>query len=406
MDNATESIISGEGSQSSPMLRESELRTVSTNLCQSIVYDLVDLVVETMAEEENEIDRQRSFAVVARSDMADRDLLKAGDASPLKRPDDPNDRKTSEQTVAQKNYFQDKKEDRFFSTDQPPNQNVMNIKKKIFVKNRQYSKNRVESSVFQSTRHSSNPADIAGHQTSTANSADLTLQKQVQPDSSAAATNKKSALSEFLSGEMDDSENDFQLTAPDKLLQKNLFITVRFSIGGKVPLFIECDLSKRHTAKDVIRHLLTQYRRNKEVRERHKFTAPLDEPAAFELRHIEDDSDSDFSDDLSQRLDDPRDKFFKPDMDLKGLDPDQPIGGFDKLVLVEKKNWQKLKDKMKKAELAFLKEVPQKEQINVPGHDIAQDTRLFYVIIQCIPIPLMMKFTSSNSIIVPVVLKK
>ena len=56
-------------------------------------------------------------------------------------------------------------------------------------------------------------------------------------------------------------------------------------------------------------------------------------------------------------------------MDLKGLDPDQPIGGFDKLVLVEKKNWQKLKDKMKKAELAFLKEVPQKEQMNVPGHE-------------------------------------
>lgn len=37
---------------------------------------------------------------------------------------------------------------------------------------------------------------------------------------------------------------------------------------------------------------------------------------------------------------DPRDKFYKPDMDLKGLDQDQAIGGFDKLVLVEKKNWR------------------------------------------------------------------
>ena len=44
--------------------------------------------------------------------------------------------------------------------------------------------------------------------------------------------------------------------------------------------------------------------------------------------------------------------------------------------------------------------------MNVPGHEVAPDIRLFYVIIQCIPIPLMMKFTSSNSIIVPVVLKK
>lgn len=180
-------------------------------------------------------------------------------------------------------------------------------------------------------------------------------------------------------------------------------------------MFIECDLSKRHTAKDVIRHLLTQYRRNKEVRERHQFTAPLDEPGAFELRHIEDDSDSDFSDDLSQGPVDPRDKFFRPDMDLKGLDPDQAIGGFDKLVLVQKKNWQEIKDKTKKNELVFIRQVPQMEDISVPGIDPTmsmdgapsdEETRLFYVIVQCIPIPLMKRFTSSNSIIVPVVLKK
>lgn len=66
-----------------------------------------------------------------------------------------------------------------------------------------------------------------------------------------------------------------------------------------MPLFMECDLSKRHTAKDVIRHLLTLYRKNKDIREKHQFKVPLDEPAAFELRHIEDDSDSDFSDDMA-----------------------------------------------------------------------------------------------------------
>lgn len=111
------------------------------------------------------MERERSSAVVALSDMSERGLSKTGEVSPLKRPNDPNDRKTSEQAVAQKNYFQEKKEDRFFSTDQPLNQNVMKIKKKIFVKNRHCSKSRVESSVFQSTRHSSNPADIAGLQT-------------------------------------------------------------------------------------------------------------------------------------------------------------------------------------------------------------------------------------------------
>ena len=52
---------------------------------------------------------------------------------------------------------------------------------------------------------------------------------------------------------------------PDKFSQKNLFIKVRFSIGGKKPVFIECELSKRHTAGDVIKHLLTLYRKNKEV---------------------------------------------------------------------------------------------------------------------------------------------
>lgn len=174
----------------------------------------------------------------------------------------------------------------------------MNIKKKIFVKNRQYSKNRVESSAFQSTRHSSNPAEIAGLQASTSNSPDQTQQQQPQTES-ITSTNKKSALTELLGEELDDFENDFQLMAPDKFLQKNLFITVRFAIGGKAPVFIECDLSKRHTTKDVIRHLLTQYRKNKEARDKHQFTAPLDEPGAFELRHIEDDSDSDFSDEFS-----------------------------------------------------------------------------------------------------------
>jgi hypothetical protein len=266
MDNITDSAASEHASlHSSPTLRQSELQAVSKNLCLSIINDLVDLVVETMVEEEKQQDRERSLAVVALSDMAD---ANAGAVSPLKRPDDPKDRKTSEQPVSQNNYFQDKKEDRFFSTDQPINQNVMNIKKKIFVKNRQYSKQRVESSVFQSTRHSSNPADVAGLQTSTSNSPDQTGQKQAQMESSAGTT-KKSALTEFLSEEMDDFENDFQLTAPDKLLQKNLFITVRFSIGGKIPLFIECDLSKRHTAKDVIRHLLTLYRKKKDVRDKH-----------------------------------------------------------------------------------------------------------------------------------------
>ena len=71
--------------------------------------------------------------------------------------------------------------------------------------------------------------------------------------------------------------------APDKFSQKNLFITVRFSIGGKKPVFIECDLSKKHLAKDVVRHVLTLYRKNKAIREKVQFSASVEEPEAFEL---------------------------------------------------------------------------------------------------------------------------
>ena len=81
--------------------------------------------------------------------------------------------------------------------------------------------------------------------------------------------------------------------APDKFSQKNLFITVRFSIGGKKPVFIECDLSKKHLAKDVVRHVLTLYRKNKAIKEKVQFSASVEEPEAFELRYVEDDSDSD-----------------------------------------------------------------------------------------------------------------
>ena len=55
------------------------------------------------------------------------------------------------------------------------------------------------------------------------------------------------------------------------------------------------------------------------------------------------------------------------------------------------------------------------EDMNIPGIDLTvnereaqaeEQTRLFYVIVQCIPIPLMKRFTSSNSIIVPVILHR
>lgn len=40
-----------------------------------------------------------------------------------------------------------------------------------------------------------------------------------------------------------------------------------------------------------------------------------------------------------------------------------------------------------------------------PTKIVARPKRLFYVIIQCIPIPLTIKFTNSSSIIIPILLE-
>ena len=63
--------------------------------------------------------------------------------------------------------------------------------------------------------------------------------------------------------------------------------------------------------------------------------------------------------------------------------------------------------------MKFLTTIPEMEGINIPGNNLEVsaiemdgNNRLFYVIVQCIPIPLIKKFTSSKSIIIPIVLPK
>ena len=71
----------------------------------------------------------------------------------------------------------------------------------------------------------------------------------------------------MLDQEDSDDENDFYLLAPDRYQERHLFTKVKFAIGGKKPLFYACDLSRKHQAKDVIKHLLTLYRKDKDMRE-------------------------------------------------------------------------------------------------------------------------------------------
>jgi hypothetical protein len=74
----------------------------------------------------------------------------------------------------------------------------------------------------------------------------------------------KSALTEFLADE-EENESDFQLVAPDKYGLKNFFTQIKIYIGGKDATNIQCDLSKKHLVKDVIKHVLTLYRKNKSL---------------------------------------------------------------------------------------------------------------------------------------------
>jgi hypothetical protein len=67
---------------------------------------------------------------------------------------------------------------------------------------------------------------------------------------------------------------------------------VKIYLGGKEPVFLSCELSKRHMVRDVIKHVLTLYRKEKLK----VFDCSADQPHCFDLRHIDDDSDCDSED--------------------------------------------------------------------------------------------------------------
>jgi hypothetical protein len=110
-----------------------------------------------------------------------------------------------------------------------------------------------------------------------------------------------------------------------------------------------CELSKKHLVRDVIKHVLTLYRRSKLK----IFEAPADQPQCFDLRHVDDDSDISSS---SGGEDEAR-IYYKPLMELPPLDLNQQIGEFEAVVLVQKKNWKNLLDYGSKIDLTFPREI-------------------------------------------------
>jgi len=80
--------------------------------------------------------------------------------------------------------------------------------------------------------------------------------------------------------------------------------------------------------------------------------------------------------------------YFKPLLDLPALSPTQQIGEFEHLVLVQKKNWKTIVEQSKSKKLKFVSEISLFDGINEANLK-EKGKRLIYVIVECIPIPIM-----------------
>ena len=82
------------------------------------------------------------------------------------------------------------------------------------------------------------------------------------------------------------------------------------------PALLQINISKKHIVNDVIKHIITIYKRTPELFGKR----PLrhEEPEGYELRLIDDDEE-----------------FYTPFMEISPLEKNQPIGEFDALALIE-----------------------------------------------------------------------
>ena len=89
--------------------------------------------------------------------------------------------------------------------------------------------------------------------------------------------------------------------------------------------------------------------------------------------------------------------YYKACMELPALDLNQKIGGFQQLVLVQKKGWKASKALNNKQKYSFIEEVPRQESLSLQESD---HTRIVYIIVHCIPIPVLLKATASETMII------
>jgi hypothetical protein len=86
------------------------------------------------------------------------------------------------------------------------------------------------------------------------------------------------------------------------------------------PLFIEIHISKKHMVNDVIRHIMTLYKKDARL-SKNSLRYPTHSDA-YELRLIDDDDD-----------------YFKPLFDIAALDKNDEFGEFESLAFIEVKGF-------------------------------------------------------------------
>lgn len=169
--------------------------------CRSLIYELIQLIVESV-DEGDVVGPSKDSQTESGSEK----------------------RQTSEVQQLNNRIGQTQKDSRFYSTEQAEQSKSFMIKKKLFIKSR------VDSSLWESTRHSTQSAVQQINTTSFLTEANIDNQDPSKTESQAPT----SLLSQLLNDD-DEDDNDFLLQAPDEYADNGakLLITVKFFIGGK-----------------------------------------------------------------------------------------------------------------------------------------------------------------------------
>lgn len=121
------------------------------------------------------------------------------------------------------------------------------------------------------------------------------------------------------------SDNDFIIAPPADSDPSSVKTRIYFF---STPKFIEIQISKKNKVEDVIKHIITLYKRNSDLSTSRPLKFP-DHPDAYELRLIDDDEAP-----------------YAPFFEIQALEMREAIGEFDGLAFIEKRGFKKPSEKV------------------------------------------------------------